>query len=256
MSAATAALVPEPAEIVGKQSFALDVHAYALRVVDPAARPRFAFVPGQFNMVYVPGVGEVAISISSDPEDDLLEHTIRIVGRTTRAIAALGVGDVLGLRGPFGRGWPLLEAVGKDVVIVTGGLGCAPVVSVINYLVRRRERFGRLIIMQGVKHSNDLIWRDQYEHWAQLPDTQVLLAADVGGPVWSWHVGPVTVLFDKVEVNPERTLVMMCGPEAMMRAAARNLLDRGVPENALWLSLERNMQCGVGHCGPTRNRPW
>lgn len=241
---------PYEAEVLQRIQESSSIFTLRLRLTDPKAQAAYRFKPGQFNMLYLYGVGEVPISIVSDPEDERpLDHAIRMLGRVTQGLSQLQAGDRLGIRGPFGRGWPLLEAVGKDVVIVTGGLGCAPVVSVINYLVRRRERFGRLIIMQGVKHSNDLIWRDQYEHWAKLPDTQVLLAADVGGPVWSWHVGPVTVLFDKVEVNPERTLVMMCGPEAMMRAAARNLLDRGVPEKALWLSLERNMQCGVGHCG-------
>ena len=110
-----------------KRSYGPSIHAYRLRLLASDARPRFDFVPGQFNMVYVPGVGEVAISISSDPDDETLEHTIRIVGRTTRVIDGLGPGDVLGLRGPYGSGWPLQEARWKDVVVVTGGVGCAPV---------------------------------------------------------------------------------------------------------------------------------
>jgi NAD(P)H-flavin reductase len=242
--------VPDQAEVLERIQEASTIFTLRLRFTDSQVHAAYRFKPGQFNMVYLYGVGEVPLSIVSDPEDEhLLDHTVRILGRVTNGLAKLKAGDRVGIRGPFGRGWPLLESFGKDVVLVTGGLGCAPLVSVINYLVRRRERFGRLTIMQGVKHSNDLIWREQYEEWGRLPDTQVLLAADVGGPAWSWHVGPVTVLFDQVELRPERILVMMCGPEVMMRAAARILLERGVPEQALWLSMERNMQCAVGHCG-------
>jgi NAD(P)H-flavin reductase len=135
------------------------------------------------------------------------------------------------------------------VVLVTGGLGCAPAVSVIHYVLRRRERFGKLVIIQGVKHADDLIWREQYDRWAKLPDTQVVVAADEGGALWPWHVGRVTELFDLARFNPARAVAMMCGPEGMMRVAADNLLARGLPESQLFLSMERNMQCAVGRCG-------
>jgi NAD(P)H-flavin reductase len=135
------------------------------------------------------------------------------------------------------------------VVVITGGLGCAPVVSVIHYVLRRRERFRRLIIMQGVKHADDLIWREQYEAWSRLPDTQVLLAASQGGPLWPWRVGHVPVLFDEAHLNGEESMVMMCGPEGMMCTAIPELRKRGVADENIWLSMERNMQCGVGKCG-------
>jgi NAD(P)H-flavin reductase len=116
-------------------------------------------------------VGEVPISIMSDPEDrNGIGHTIRALGRVTKGLAALQPGDSVGLRGPYGRGWPLQEVSGCDIVLVTGGLGCAPVVSVIHYILKRRERFGKLVIIQGVRHAEDLIWREQYERWAKLPD--------------------------------------------------------------------------------------
>ena len=161
----------------------------------------------------------------------------------------LKAGDRLGIRGPFGRGWPLREAEGRDVMIVTGGLGCAPSVSVINYVMRRRSRFGRLVIMQGVKHADDLIWRSRYDQWSRSPDTQVLIAADRGVALWPWHVGPVTELFAQAQIDPVRTVAMMCGPQVMMQVAADHLIQRGVPEGDLWFSMERNMQCAVGHCG-------
>ncbi|HEY0635065.1 MAG TPA: Ni/Fe hydrogenase subunit gamma, partial [Gammaproteobacteria bacterium] len=131
----------------------------------------------------------------------------------------------------------------------TGGLGCAPVVSVIHYVLRRREHFRHLIIMQGVKHADDLIWREQYEAWSSLPDTQVLLAASQGSALWPWRVGHVPVLFDEAKLDGANSIVMMCGPEGMMRAALPELRQRGIAAAKIWLSMERNMQCGNGKCG-------
>jgi NAD(P)H-flavin reductase len=186
----------------------------------------------------------------SDPEErEVIGHTIRALGRVTQGLAALQPGDKVGLRGPFGRGWPLQEVGGCDVVLVTGGLGCAPVVSVIHYVLRRRERFGKFVIIQGVRHAEDLIWREQYDRWAKLQDTQVLVAASQGGALWPWHVGRVTDLFELANFNPARAVAMMCGPEGMMRSAADSLLARGLPATHLFLSMERNMQCAVGRCG-------
>ena len=221
-----------------------------LRLSDAAAQAAYRFAPGQFNMLYLYGVGEVPISIMSDPEErDGIGHTIRALGRVTKGLAALQPGDSVGLRGPYGRGWPLQEMGGHDVVLVTGGLGCAPVVSVIHYVLKRRERYGKLVIIQGVKHAEDLIWSEQYAKWAALPNTQVLVAASEGAALWPWHVGRVTELFQLACFDPARAVAMMCGPEGMMRVAADNLLQRGVPESRLYLSMERNMQCAVGRCG-------
>lgn len=247
--ASARALVPEPAEIVEKRSFGPDIHAYRMRLCDPAARPRFDFMQGQFNMVYVPGVGEVAISISSDPDDADLEHTIRIVGRTTRVIDRLGVGDIVGLRGPYGAAWPLLEARFKDVLVVTGGLGCAPVSGAIDYMFRRRASYGRITLLHGVKKPADMVHRDRFEAWRREPDTRVLLTSDEPDRQWRDRLGVVTELFDEVEVEPGRTIVFMCGPEVMMRLAVRILGNRGVSMERVWVSLERNMKCAVGLCG-------
>jgi NAD(P)H-flavin reductase len=242
--------VPREVEVIERIQESDSVFTLRLRFTDPAVHAAYSFHPGQFNMVHLYGVGEVPISIVSDPEDDhLLDHTIRAVGRVTRGLAALGVGDRLGVRGPFGRGWPLIEAQGSDVLVLTGGLGCAPSVSAINYILRRRERYGRLVIIQGVRHVDDLIWRDSYRRWAQSPDTTVLLAANEAGPGWPWHVGMVTELLDKASLDTAHTTAMMCGPEGMMRAGVLRLLDLGMPEDLIYISTERNMQCGVGRCG-------
>ena len=211
----------------------------------------YSFKPGQFNMLYLFGVGEIAISVVSDPEDDsCFDHTIRVVGRVTKAMSQLKTGDKIGVRGPYGRGWPLQKAEGKDVVLVTGGLGCAPVSSVIRYVMRRRGLFNHLVIMQGVKHKDDLIWQGQYDQWRKIPDTQVLLAAsDDKSARWPWYSGHVTSLMDQVEFEANNSIAMMCGPEAMMNAAVTELAKRDLSENDIWLSMERNMQCAIGHCG-------
>jgi sulfhydrogenase subunit gamma (sulfur reductase) len=241
---------PHAATVVARTQESPTIFTLQLRIDDAAVQAAYRFAPGQFNMLYLYGVGEVPISIMSDPEaHDGIGHTIRALGRITQGLAALRPGDKVGLRGPFGRGWPLQEMGGRDVVLVTGGLGCAPVVSVIHYVLRRRDRFGKLVIIQGVKHAEDLIWRAQYERWSKLPDTQVLVAADEGGALWPWHVGHVTDLFSLAQFGEDRAVAMMCGPEGMMRVAADNLLARGLPESQLYLSMERNMQCAVGRCG-------
>jgi NAD(P)H-flavin reductase len=242
--------LPYEAEIVERIQESPTIFTLRLRFTDPEVQRRYSFAPGQFNMVYLYGVGEVAISIVSDPADEhLYEHTIRIVGRVTRGLAQLKTGDRVGIRGPYGRGWPLAGAEGRDVLIVTGGLGCAPVVSVINYVIKRRERFGRLLIMQGVKHSDDLLWRERYAQWMLMPNTQVVVAANEGGKQWPWKIGQVVEMFDDVHLDAAQTIAMMCGPEGMMRAAITQLLARGVAKSSLFMSMERNMQCAVGHCG-------
>lgn len=243
-----AAPVPRPARILAREQESPDIFTLRLAYADGAPPPRFT--PGQFNMVYLFGVGEVPISIASDPDEPAyLDHTIRVVGRVTGGLAALQPGQQVGLRGPFGRGWPMAAAAGRDLLIVTGGLGCAPVLSVINYAQHRRERFGRLIILQGVRHSNDLIWRRRYAAWAADPGTEVHLAADVVAPHDDLYHGRVTELFRQIEPNPVNTLAMLCGPEVMMRAAVAELRTRSLPDSAIWVSLERNMQCGDGLCG-------
>src|SRR3569833_766496 len=184
------AYLPREVEIVERIEESPSLFTLRLRLTAPALQAVYRYAPGQFNMLYLHGAGEIAISIVSDPDAPrLIDHTIRAVGRVTRGMQKLKQGDRLGLRGPFGRGWPMQEAEGRDVVVVTGGLGCAPVVSVINYIARRRERYGRLNIVQGVKHSSDFIWRERYAAWRALPATQVLLAADAGEPLWPWHIG-------------------------------------------------------------------
>lgn len=249
--------LPRPAQVAARAEEVPDLFTLRLHLPAVPDREPYSFEPGQFNMVYLYGVGEVAISIASDPaETAFLDHTVRAVGRVTRALARLQPGDWLGVRGPFGNGWPVRAAEGRDLVVLTGGLGCAPVVAAIGYAARRRNWFRRLVIMQGVKHSADMIWRERYAAWAELPDTQVLLAADQADRGWRGHVGLVTDAIDQAEFDPGQCTVLVCGPERMILAGVDRLLARGVPTGDIWVSLERNMHCGVGHCGHCQFGPW
>jgi len=242
-------LVPQPAEIVEKRSFAPDIHSYRLRFLDPTARLCFDFLPGQFNMVYVPGVGEIAISIASDPDDEDLEHIIRIVGRTTRVVDRLEAGDVLGLRGPYGSPWPLQEARWKNVLVMTGGLGSAPVIGAIDYMFRRHSNYGRITVLHGVKQPTDLIHRERFEGWRREPNADIHLTSDQPDRAWRESVGNVTQLLDEVELDPTHRIVFMCGPQGMVLSAIDMLRSRGISQDRIYISLERNMKCAVGFCG-------
>jgi NAD(P)H-flavin reductase len=242
--------IPTMVKIRSRSQETRDLFTIYLDFMDSRIASEYTFTPGQFNMLYVHGVGEIPISIISDPDDpSLVGHTIRAVGRVSNTLSDMKVGDCLGLRGPFGRGWPVEQALGKDIIILTGGLGCAPVLSFINYIMRRRDEFGNINIVQGVKHSADLIWKVQYEKWAKIPGTTILLAADAAGPTWPWHIGRVTEMFRQMTYDPGNCIVMMCGPEGMMKASANELLKSQVRSSDIWLSMERSMKCAVGNCG-------
>ncbi len=240
---------PHAAMITARTQESSAIFTLQSQFIEPI-QPHFSFHPGQFNMLYLYGVGEVAISIASDPaEKSYISHTIRAVGRVTKALQNVQKGDQIGIRGPYGKGWPLIEARGKDILIVTGGLGCAPTVSVINYILARREHYGALNILQGVKHSDDFIFRKQYAIWQQTPNTEIRIAADFAGPKWPWSIGYVTDMIESLTLDPDKTIAMMCGPEMMMHAAIGVLTKKGLAEEAIYLSMERNMACGIGVCG-------
>jgi NAD(P)H-flavin reductase len=208
------------------------------------------FQPGQFHMLYAFGIGEVPISMSGDPGDQgVLVHTIRAVGSVTNALCKLRPGDAVGMRGPFGSGWPLEAARGRDVVLVGGGIGLAPLRPVIYHLLRQREEYGRVVLLQGARSPQDLLYAAELEAWSRRPDLQVLVTVDQADAAWHGNVGLVTTLFARAQFDAPRTIGLLCGPEVMMRFAAREFGQRGVPEDRLYLSLERNMQCAIGFCG-------
>jgi NAD(P)H-flavin reductase len=242
--------LPQEAVVIERIQESPTITTLRLKFMDHKYHDHFQFTPGQFNMLYLYGVGEVAISISSDPEDrTAINHTIRALGRVTKALVQLKEGDSVGVRGPFGRGWPLALATNKEVLIITGGLGCAPAVSVIHYMMERRRQYGAIKILQGLKHSEDFIFRKQYAKWQQLPNTEVYIAADVASSHWPWLTGRVTNMIQNLQINSEISVAMLCGPEIMMYVSAHELIKKGLLEDNIYLSMERNMECAIGHCG-------
>ena len=210
----------------------------------------FVFAPGQFNMLYAFGVGEAAISISGDPaEPGRLVHTIRSVGKVSDALVRLKPGDMLGLRGPYGGGWPLAAALGTDVVIVAGGLGLAPLRPTLYRLLAERDRYGRIIILCGARGPGDILFREELEKWRSRLDVEIEVTVDHADKSWHGNVGVVTTLIAKSTFDPLKTVAMLCGPEIMMRFAAVDLAKAGVPPEAIYLSMERNMKCAIGRCG-------
>jgi NAD(P)H-flavin reductase len=218
----------------------------------PAGRTRaMSWAPGQFNMVCVPGAGEIPISISGDPAaEGRLLHTTRVVGTVTRAMRQLSAGDVIGVRGPFGVGWPTGDAAaGKDVVIVAGGIGLAPLRPALYRLLAERQRYGKIVLLYGTRTPADLLYRREIEHWKSRLDVDVFVTVDRASGRWHGNVGVVTTLIPKAPFNRSNTVAMICGPEVMMRFTAMKLEERGVPPSSIYVSLERNMKCGIGLCG-------
>lgn len=207
------------------------------------------FRPGQFNMLSLHGLGEVPISISGDPADPArLVHTIRAVGTVTRAMEALAPGATLGVRGPYGTAWPVEEAKGKDVLFIAGGLGLAPLRPAILHVLANRQDYGRVIVLYGARSPADLLYRDELQRWRGRFDCRLEAIVDRAGREWMGPVGVVTKLIAGVPVEPDDA-IFVCGPELMMRFVVGELEKRGVPREAMWLSLERSMKCGVGLCG-------
>lgn len=214
--------------------------------------PSFAFAAGQFNMLYVFGVGEAAISISGSPSaPHRLVHTIRSVGAVTRAICSLRLEDRLGVRGPFGTPWPLAEARGRDIVVLAGGLGLAPLRPALYHLLENRGEFGHIALLYGARTPGDLLFADELHEWRGRFDLQVDVTVDSDHFDSPWHgnVGVVTDLLPRIHFDAANTVAFVCGPEIMMRFAADALLARGIAAERVYLSTERNMRCALGHCG-------
>ncbi len=216
-----------------------------------------SFKPGQFNMVFVPGVGESAISISSDPlKPRTIAHTIHRVGIVTTALAQKKRGDIVGVRGPYGSSWPVEVARSKDVCIVVGGIGLAPLRPLLFSLFHRRAEFGRIVLLYGARSPLDLLYRVELEEWADRYSVEVLVTVDRGDSSWKGHIGVVTNLFTYVKLDARDTIAYVCGPETMMKFTLDELDRRGVPAEQTYLSMERNMKCAVGFCGHCQYGPY
>lgn len=216
----------------------------------PLAGERPDFLPGQFNMLYLFGIGEIAISVSGDPASGGgYIHTIRDVGAVSGAITRVAAGATLGVRGPYGTAWPTREAEGGDVVFVAGGLGLAPLRPAIYDVLARRERYGRVALLYGTRSPLDLLYRREVERWRRRLDLEILVTVDHADEAWRGDVGVVPRLIGRAKFDPAHTVAMVCGPEVMMRFTAIALRDAGLAHESIWLSLERNMKCAIGLCG-------
>lgn len=242
------AMTPRPFTILTRRQELADTFTIQLAPADGGANIQFA--PGQFNMLYAFGVGEVPISISGDPaQPDKLVHTIRDVGAVTDALSKLNKGAQVGVRGPFGSAWPVEDAEGSDVVIVAGGIGLAPLRPAIEHVLANRAKYGRFVILYGARNPADVLYMKQLQAWRGRLDTFVDVTVDSAGRDWSGNVGVVTRLIGRANFDPHHTKVFVCGPEIMMRFTIKELNALGVAKDDIYVSMERNMKCAIGHCG-------
>ncbi len=250
-------LQPDWAEVVKITPEAEGVTTFWFKFTDTAVQKRYRFSPGQFNMMYMPGYGEAAVSMSSDPEapDQLLGHTIRHVGNVTKAIGRLKVGDRLGIRGPFGNSWPLAAIENMDIVIACGGVGLPPLRPALYHILRNREKFGKVTLVYGARMPKDLLYQNEYETWRQS-NIGVEVTVDRGDEGWTGRVGVVPMWFYDLRLDPQKTAVLACGPEIMIRFVIFEALARRVPAERIYVSLERNMKCGQGACGHCQIGPY
>jgi NAD(P)H-flavin reductase len=247
-------LKPLKARITDVRSEVAEVRTYAFSVDSV-----FSARPGQFNMVGYPGVGEAPVSFSSVPYNGSFEHTIKAVGRVTEFLSGFKKGDELFLRGPYGRGWPMKNAEGKDVLLIAGGVGLAPMRPVVQRILEKRELFGDVNLIYGARNERNLLFMKEFGVWGK--SISLYLAVDEvsqhppvsasdrkGIKGWKYHVGLVTDLLEKVKPGPD-TLAFVCGPEIMMRFVCRGIVMQGVPNSKIYVSIERRMKCGIAHCG-------
>jgi len=223
---------------------------WTLELEPPAGESAWSYRAGQFNMLYAFGIGEVPISISgSAARGGALQHTVRAVGMVSSALTRLKRGDSVGVRGPFGSAWPVEEAAGSDVLIAAGGLGYAPVRPVLHALLARRERYGKVILLYGARSPDEILFRRELEAWRGRFDVDIEVTVDHATGAWRGNVGVVTSLVRRAAFDHEHTLAMLCGPEVMMRFTVASLRDAGLADERMYLSMERNMKCALGHCG-------
>ncbi|MBO1334402.1 FAD/NAD(P)-binding protein [Streptomyces sp. VRA16 Mangrove soil] len=236
--------LPVPYRVVDRWD---ETHDTVTLRLEPADGPLPPFTPGQFSMVYAFGVGEIPVSVSSIPTTGRgLAHTVRAVGAVSAALCGKRIGDTVGLRGPFGTDWGLAGARGRDLLVVAGGIGLAPLRPLIRRAVAAPQEYGRINVLVGARTPADLISRVESRSWATA---YTGVTVDHPDADWRGEIGLVTRLLDGAHFEPARTTAFVCGPEPMIRATARDLVHRGVPADRIRVSLERNMRCATAHCG-------
>ncbi|MFB7223558.1 FAD/NAD(P)-binding protein [Streptomyces sp. NPDC056227] len=242
-STARPGTVPVPYRVVEREAETPDTATIVLEPVRSALQP---FAPGQFAMVYAFGVGDIPLSVSGI-DGHRLTHTVRMVGAVSGALHGLRGGDTVAVRGPFGTGWELPTAVGNDLLVVAGGIGLAPLRPLVRDALAAPERYGRLNVLIGARTPHQLLYCEDVRGWQSA--ARVLTTVDRADPLWQGEVGVVTTLLDRAAFDPRASAAFICGPEPMMRAAAGELVHRGVDPELIRVSLERNVHCATGHCG-------
>ena len=251
-----APMLPYWAEVIEVQDEAPGISTYWLRFADESLQNSYTFQPGQFNMLYMPGRGESAISISSNKSlKDRIGHTVRLAGNVTQGINKLTPGDLIGIRGPFGSYWPLEACKGQDVVIAAGGIGLPPLRPVLYHIMENRQDFGRVFLLYGARTPGDLQFQREYQTWKNA-GIELTITVDRGDENWTGQVGVVPILFYHLRIDPLKSIILTCGPEIMIRFVIYEALARRIPPERIYVSLERNMKCGLGFCGHCQLGPY
>jgi sulfhydrogenase subunit gamma (sulfur reductase) len=240
--------IPMPSRILEIKQFTEHEKWFKIALPDGFS---IAHKPGQFVEVSVLGIGEAPISICSAPSNSngSFELCVRNVGKLTGAIHRMHAGEMIAVRGPFGRGFPIERFRGKDIVFVAGGLGLAPLRSLINEVLEERGKYGRVSILYGTRTPQDFLFPDELKQWQERGDVDFHLTIDRPAPDWEGNVGVITTLLPKIRINPRNTVAAIVGPPVMYRFVLMELLGKGLNEGNIWMSFERQMKCGVGKCG-------
>jgi sulfhydrogenase subunit gamma (sulfur reductase) len=240
---------PVPARIVRIIDETPTIKTFRLKFVRASDRRKFDFLPGQFGLFSLMGIGEATFSMCSPPRDEEVEISVRNVGNITNAMFALKKGDIIGVRGPYGNGFPVEEIKEKDVIIIAGGIGFPPLASVLEYLLFRRKDYGKIWVIYGVENMDDIVYRYKAPRWRKFRDLEIIPIVEKRCREWHGRVGLVTDPLKKLKINPANTVGLSCGPPIMLKFVARKFQGLGLGASDIYLSMERMMQCGIGKCG-------
>ena len=240
--------IPETATIEDIKDEIRDVKTFYMSLDNKELDKNFKIKSGQFIMCTIFGAGEFAGSLPPSPENDRFHLTVRKVGSVTNALHELKAGDKVGIRGPFGNGFPFEEIKGKNIIYVAGGIGLIPLRSSIVHVLQHKKEFGRVLVLHGARTPDDLMYKENLKEWQSFPGFETYISVDVGTPGWTGEVGFVHTLFDKAKLPVENTVAFVCGPPVMFNTVIGELLKRGLPDDCIISTLERHMKCGVGKC--------
>ncbi len=240
--------IPETATIEDIRDEIRDVKTFYMSLDNKELDKNFKIKSGQFIMCTIFGAGEFAVSLPPSPENDRFHLTVRKVGSVTNALHELKAGDKVGIRGPFGNGFPFEEIKGKNIIYVAGGIGLIPLRSSIVHVLQHKKEFGRVLVLHGARTPDDLMYKENLKEWQSFPGFETYITVDVGTPGWTGEVGFVHTLFDKANLPVENTVAFVCGPPVMFNTVIGELLKRGLRDDCIISTLERHMKCGVGKC--------